>query len=94
MVEIIEKHPFVVSQQAHHALEFLFESEKEIDNLKELIDGLRTFGVGILLVEHNVKMVTETCQRILVLNFGRLIAEGTPDEVLKDKDVIKAYLGK
>jgi len=65
----------------------------EIDNLKGLIDRLQGFGVCILLVEHNVRMVTDICHRILVLNFGRLIAEGTPDQVLKDKDVIKAYLG-
>jgi branched-chain amino acid transport system ATP-binding protein len=65
----------------------------EIQNLKELIYRLHNYGVGILLVEHNIKMITEICHRILVLNFGKLIAEGTPDQVLRDKDVIKAYLG-
>jgi branched-chain amino acid transport system ATP-binding protein len=66
----------------------------EIQNLKDLIFKLHEMGVGILLVEHNVKMVTEICNRILVLNFGTLIAEGNPDQVLQDKDVIAAYLGK
>lgn len=68
-------------------------TQAEIQNLMKLINQLHEFGVGILLVEHNVKMVTQICHRILVLNFGTLIAEGTPEQVFNDKNVIKAYLG-
>jgi branched-chain amino acid transport system ATP-binding protein len=66
----------------------------EIQNLKELIFTLHDFGVAILLVEHNVKFVTEICQRVIVLNFGRLISEGTPKQVMSDEQVVKAYLGQ
>jgi ABC-type branched-subunit amino acid transport system ATPase component len=51
-------------------------------------------GVGILLVEHNMQMVLEVCERITVLDFGRLLFEGTPDEVAASPEVRNAYLGK
>jgi branched-chain amino acid transport system ATP-binding protein len=47
----------------------------------------------ILLVEHDMKAVTGLCSRVIVLNFGQKIAEGSPEEVLKNKAVIDAYLG-
>jgi branched-chain amino acid transport system ATP-binding protein len=49
--------------------------------------------VTIMLVEHNIKTVLSLCPRIIVLNFGRKIADGSGQEVLKRQDVIEAYLG-
>ncbi|MFF2631644.1 ABC transporter ATP-binding protein [Microbacterium sp. NPDC058021] len=50
-------------------------------------------GTAILLVEHHMGLVTSVCDRVVVLNFGRLIAEGDPHAVARDPDVVAAYLG-
>jgi branched-chain amino acid transport system ATP-binding protein len=58
------------------------------------IKRLNGEGLSILLVEHHLKHVMETCDRIIVLNFGTRIAEGTPKEISENDEVIKAYLGE
>ena len=58
-----------------------------------MLDSLRAHGYTILLVEHDMQLVMRLCSRILVLNFGRLIASGTPSEVRANQEVIDAYLG-
>ena len=63
----------------------------------ELMDTIRLvrkeYQVTILLIEHDMKLVQGICEYLYVLNFGRLLAEGTPDKVLNDPAVVKAYLG-
>lgn len=63
----------------------------------ELMDTIRfireQFGLTILLIEHDMKLVSGICERLTVLNFGRILAEGDTKTVLNDPEVIKAYLG-
>lgn len=69
-------------------------NSEELDNMIKIIIGLKKYkGVGILLVEHNIRAVKELCDRVIVLNFGKKIAEGPPNEVVKNPEVIRAYLG-
>ena len=65
----------------------------EAQGLSTLIRSLADDGLTVLLIEHNVRMVLETCTRILVLNFGEVIAAGDPATVAKDPVVVEAYLG-
>ena len=66
---------------------------EESGRVMSLVKTIRDGGTTILLVEHNMKAVMGTCERIVVLNFGRKLAEGTPAEVGTSADVIQAYLG-
>jgi branched-chain amino acid transport system ATP-binding protein len=52
-----------------------------------------TFSVGIVIIEHDIETISNLCQRVAVLNFGQLIADGTPDAVFSDPAVIKSYTG-
>ena len=66
----------------------------EVEGLLALVAELRTAGLSILLIEHNMGLVMRLADRINVLNFGRTIAEGTAETVRADPAVIEAYLGR
>jgi branched-chain amino acid transport system ATP-binding protein len=66
---------------------------KEVDEAIDLVRKLWQGGISILLIEHNVRAAMSLCQRIVVLNFGQKIAEGTPEEIKVNPEVIRAYLG-
>ncbi|HHU73738.1 MAG TPA: ABC transporter ATP-binding protein [Clostridiales bacterium] len=67
----------------------------ETDELMETITLIREkYGVTILLIEHDMKLVAGICEKIFVLNFGTQLANGLPEEVLNNPEVIKAYLGE
>jgi branched-chain amino acid transport system ATP-binding protein len=68
-------------------------SAAETAQIMDLIRRTRDSGMTVMLVEHDLKVVMGVCDRVMVMNFGRKIAEGTPEEVSRNDEVIAAYLG-
>ncbi|HXQ50051.1 MAG TPA: ABC transporter ATP-binding protein [Stellaceae bacterium] len=69
-------------------------NHEEVDRLRALISSIRDrFGVTILLVEHHMNLVMRVSDQVVALDFGRRIAQGTPAEVQRDEQVVRAYLG-
>ena len=65
----------------------------EVADLRQRILDLRKLGLTVLLVEHVMELVMNVVDRIVVLNFGKKIAEGSPENIQNNEDVQKAYLG-
>lgn len=68
-------------------------NETEVENFKNLLLFIKKKGVTLLLVEHNMKLVMDIADEIVVLDFGRKIADGSPSEIISNPEVVRAYLG-
>ena len=66
------------------------ETAELMENIVKIRD---TFGIAIMLIEHDMNLVMNICEGICVLNFGKIIAKGTPEEIQCNDAVIEAYLG-
>jgi len=69
-------------------------SSAEVDEILEILLALNARGVAVIMIEHIMRAVMRFSQRIVVLDAGEKIAEGTPDEIVKNPAVEKAYLGE
>ena len=69
-------------------------NDEESRELSADIRRLRELGITVVLIEHDMSVVMEVCDRIAVLNFGEKIAEGSPQEIQENPAVVEAYLGR
>ena len=68
---------------------------KETEDLMNTIKLIRDkFGIAVLLIEHDMKLVLGICERLVVLNYGKILASGKPNDVINNSQVVEAYLGK
>jgi ABC-type branched-subunit amino acid transport system ATPase component len=69
-------------------------NSRETLNLAGLIRRIKELGITVILVEHDMELIMDICESIIVLNLGRKLAAGTPREIQENKAVIAAYLGE
>jgi branched-chain amino acid transport system ATP-binding protein len=68
-------------------------SLEEMHAIMEKIKEIKKWGITIIVVEHEMRMVMNVCERLVVLTFGKKTAEGTPEQIKRNEKVIEAYLG-
>jgi len=69
-------------------------SHREIDNISHVARNLNARGLPVVIIEHRLRELMKLVQKVIVISFGKKIAEGAPEEIVKDRNVIKAYLGE
>jgi branched-chain amino acid transport system ATP-binding protein len=69
-------------------------TESEMQSILDLLRRIQSLGTTIIYVEHNMRAILSTCHHVIVLNFGRKLAEGPPEQMRNDPAVIEAYIGK
>ena len=66
----------------------------ETNEIIRVVEKIKESKITVILIEHNMKFIMDVCDRIIALNYGKKIAEGSPEQVSKDSEVLKAYLGE
>jgi branched-chain amino acid transport system ATP-binding protein len=69
-------------------------NQREVEAVLALLRRLRDRGISLMLIEHIMRAVVGVADRVIVLNYGEKLAEGRPEDVMRDASVIKAYLGE
>ena len=69
-------------------------SAEETDHVRDTIREVRKRGIAVVVIDHNMRFIADLCDRVLVMAQGRELAQGKPREVLRNPQVIEAYLGK
>jgi branched-chain amino acid transport system ATP-binding protein len=71
-----------------------WRSADETDHVRDTIKLVRARGIAVVVIDHNMRFISDLCDRVLVMAHGRELAQGTPQAVLREPAVIEAYLGK